>query len=111
MNKRRRKRPGAALPGLILLGVAAVALLLLTIGLGRGLLGLLNLVKSDGGELEPDPMFAEETQEQIEAPAELGESGTAPDLGDDPSQNWVYEDLTPVEQTAAELALEAQTTE
>ena len=103
MNKRRRPQRRATLPGIILLIAVVAVMILVVIGLGKGLLGLLNLLRSDGGEMEPDPMFPE-AREEIAPPAGLDETGAAPDLGEDPSQNWVYEELTPVDQTAAELA-------
>ena len=96
------------LPRIALLIAAGALLILALVGLCRGAVRLMNVIRTDGGALEPDPMFPQEEGQEIEYPAELRESGAAPELGEDPSLNWVYEELTPVERTAEELAREEQ---
>ena len=89
--------------GLILAVVAVMALALIAGLLLRGVMGMARL-SVDSGSSEPDPMFAEPA-ELVTRPPD-GFEGEAPVVSadEDPSQNWVYETLTPVEQTAAELA-------
>jgi hypothetical protein len=48
-------------------------------------------------------MFAEPA-ERVTRPPEDDDARPVVSGDEDPSQNWVYETLTPVEQTAAELA-------
>ena len=106
MSRRRTARRIRALPRVLPL-VAVIAVLALAVfALGRGLLGLLNAFGHDGGAMEPDPMFAEEAV-QVTRPPELDAEGEPPALSDDPSRNWVYEELTPVDKTAGELAAES----
>ena len=106
---RRAKRARAAtLPRLILLIAAVILAVVVLVALGRGLIALINVIRSDGGALEPDPMFPEEIRSEAEFPEELDDHGTPPQLGDDPSVNWVYEELNPVDKTAEELAAEAE---
>ena len=106
MSRRRTARRIRALPRVLPL-VAVIAVLALAVfALGRGLLGLLNAFGHDGGAMEPDPMFAEEAV-QVTHPPELDAEGEPPALSDDPSRNWVYEELTPVDKTAGELAAES----
>ena len=86
----------AAIAAVVILAVVAVALF-------RGVLGAARL-STGVVSTEPDPMFAEPA-EQVTRPPDAAE-GEAPVVSadEDPSQNWVYETLTPVEQTADELA-------
>lgn len=103
MNRRRRA------PRWTRYAVAAVALVaaILAVSLAAQLFsGTLRLLRTDGGETTRDPQFAEPA-EQTTRPPELDESGRAPELGDDPSANWVYEAETPVDKTAEELSREA----
>ena len=89
--------------GLILLAIIVVLLALAAVVLLRGVVGMARL-SADGGSAEPDPMFAEPA-EIVTRPPDAGEGGAPVVSSDeDPSENWVYETLTPVEQTAAELA-------
>ena len=93
---RARVRLIAAAIALLILALTALALL-------RGLPGLARRTASTRAS-EPDPMFAEPA-ERVTRPPEVSEEEAPVVSGDeDPSQNWVYETLTPVEQTAAELA-------
>ena len=84
----------AAVIALLILALAALALF-------RGLPGLARRTVT-GSASEPDPMFAEPA-EQVTRPPQPEETPVV-SADEDPSQNWVYETLTPVEQTAAELA-------
>ena len=85
--------------------LALAALVLIAFMMVRGATGIARL-SADGGESEPDPMFAEPA-ERVTRPPELSGEGAPVISGDeDPSRNWVYETLTPVERTAAELANE-----
>ena len=106
MSRRRSRKRRATLTRILLLIAVIAALALVVLALGRGLMHLIGLFHSDGGATEPDPMFAEEAA-QVTRPPDLDEEGAPPQLGDDPSQNWVYEELTPVDKTADELAAEA----
>jgi len=83
--------------------ILLVLLLVIAYALLRGVTGVVR-VTSNQGAGEPDPMFAEPA-ERVTRPPEVSEEEAPVVSGDeDPSQNWVYETLTPVEQTAAELA-------
>ena len=94
---RARVRLIAAAIALLILALTALALL-------RGLPGLARRTASTRAS-EPDPMFAEPA-EQVTRPPQPEETPVV-SAEEDPSQNWVYETLTPVEQTAAELADES----
>lgn len=94
---RARVRLIAAAIALLILALVALALL-------RGLPGLARRTASTRAS-EPDPMFAEPA-EQVTRPPQPEETPVV-SSDEDPSQNWVYETLTPVEQTAEELAAEA----
>ena len=103
MNRRRKAPAGirwavaiVALAATVLAAVLAVQLLS----------GSLRLLRS-GGNGEADPQFAEAAVRETRPP-EMDESGTPPDLGEDPSQGWVYENETPVDKTAEELSREAE---
>ena len=83
--------------------VAVLALIFLVTSLGRVILGALNAGSVDAGA-GADPMFAEPA-EQVTRPPEL--AGSDADAGasvEDRSDSWVYEELTPVDKTAQELA-------
>lgn len=84
---------------------ALAVLLLVAFALIRGLTGVVKTATVQDSAAR-DPMFAEPA-EMVTRPPERSE-GEAPVVssGDDPSRDWVYETLTPVEQTAAELANE-----
>ena len=87
-------------------GLIAIALLVLAlVFMSRLFLGALNLLRTDGGPVQPDPQFAEPV-ETVEPPPELLESGEAFLQDDDPSSRWVEDNQTPVDKTADELALE-----
>lgn len=94
MTMRAALRLAAALLALAVLLLAAYALL-------RGVTGAVR-VAAAGDAPEPDPMFAEPAERATRPPE--GEEAPVVSGDEDPSQNWVYETLTPVEQTAAELA-------
>ena len=88
---------------MILAVLAVIALALVAALILRGVMGVARL-SADGGSAEPDPMFAEPA-EVVTRPPDVREDGQpAVSADEDPSENWVYETLTPVEQTAAELA-------
>ena len=89
---------------LIAAAIALLILALVVLALLRGLPGLARRTASTRAS-EPDPMFAEPA-EQVTRPPQPEETPVV-SLDEDPSQNWVYETLTPVEQTAAELASES----
>ena len=102
MNRRRRA------PGWTRWAVGAAALVaaVLAIVLAAQMLGgSLRLLRT-GGPTEPDPQFAEPAQSATRPP-ELDEQGNPADLGEDPSDRWVYENETPVDKTAEELSREA----
>lgn len=83
--------------------VVVIALAALCFGMVKGLVGFLN--RSDMDVSEPDPMFAEEAV-QVTRPPELDEEEIPlehPTLDD-----YVPEEETPVDKTAAELIKEAQ---
>ena len=85
----------AAIVALAVLAVVAVALL-------RGVLGAARL-STGVTSAEPDPMFAEPA-ERVTRPPQDEEAPPVVSADEDPSRDWVYETLTPVEQTASELA-------
>jgi hypothetical protein len=86
--------------------LAILALLLILLSMGRGVLMLLNASTFNAGG-GSDPMFAEPV-ELFTRPPETDEQETAVVSGDeDPSRNWHYETLTPVEKTPSQLAEEA----
>lgn len=88
----------------LIAAIAAAALLLIVaIVLLRGVMGLARLSSVDEAP-EPDPMFAEPAEQVTRPPEPEGDEKPVVTEGDDPSLNWVYEELTPVEKTAAELA-------
>ena len=89
--------------GLILVIAVAVFLALVASWMLRSVLRLADM-SAKGGDAVPDPQFAE-TAGIVTRPPEAND-GEVPvvSAGEDPSENWVYETLTPVEQTAAELA-------
>ena len=60
-----------------------------------------NIIATDGGETDIDPMFAEEA-EMATRPPELSEESGA--LFQDNSANWETVEETPVDMTAEELA-------
>lgn len=89
--------------GLIAALVALAILLLIALALLRSVPGVARL---SGGRIapEPDPMFAEPA-EVVTRPPEPSEDARPVVSGDDdPSKDWVYETLTPVERTAEQLA-------
>lgn len=90
--------------------IAALAVLALMLAIcaamGKMLLSMLNIMKNDGGETLPDPMFAEKA-EMVTRPPELDEEGVY--IHEDHSDEWIIENHTPVDKTAEELAREAET--
>lgn len=98
----------------MIVALAAIVLMLwIIVGLGKILLGALNLYRSDGGTLEADPMFAQKEALQATRPPDLSEDafydGISPEAtaSEDPSVAWSDEIHTPVDMTAEELAREA----
>ena len=89
------------------MALVALAAAILAVALMAQLLGgSLRLLRA-GGDTTRDPQFAEPAQSATRPP-ELDEQGQPLDLAEDPSQNWVYEDQTPVDKTAEELSREAE---
>ncbi len=88
---------------LIAAAIALMILALVAISLYRSLPVLARRTAADPAS-GPDPMFAEPA-EQVTRPPQPEETPVV-SADEDPSQNWVYETLTPVEKTAAELAAE-----
>lgn len=82
--------------------IVLAALVVIAFALLRELSGAVR-VNAGGGSGEPDPMFAEPA-ERVTRPPEGPEEAPVVSADEDPSKNWVYETLTPVEHTAAELA-------
>ena len=83
--------------------IVVILLAVLCFAMVKGLIGFLNRSDFDAGE--PDPMFAEEAV-QVTRPPELyaeEEQKDHPTLDD-----YVPEEETPVDKTAAELIEEAQ---
>lgn len=78
-------------------------LLAVCIGMGKLLMAAIQLIATDGGEIEKDPMFAEEA-ERVTLPPELTEKGDY--IHEDVSDQWIIEDETPVDKTADQLAQE-----
>lgn len=91
--------------GLKLLAAVAALLLLLFAAfcLLRGVTRFTLSGATLGGS-EPDPMFAEPEVRVTRPPEDDGDGAPVVSADEDPSRDWVYETLTPVEQTAAELA-------
>lgn len=83
--------------------VALAVLLLAAFALLRGVTGVARL-SANQGTGEPDPMFAEPVERVTRPPEADADEAPVVSGDEDPSQNWVYETLTPVERTAAELA-------
>ena len=81
--------------GVIAALAAIVVLVLLAILVTRGLTTFLfNTLAFDDGE--PDPMFPSEVTRETRPP-ELIDEATAQPMEEDPSLNWVYETLTPID--------------
>lgn len=89
--------------GLILAILVALVLALVAIVLFRGVLGAARLAVRNA-ETAPDPMFAEPAAQVTRPPESFEDEKPVVSGDEDPSRDWVYETLTPVEQTAAELA-------
>lgn len=88
----------------LIAAIAALAILLLAaFVLLRGVVGAARTTVAQGAS-EPDPMFAEPAEQVTRPPEVTGEGAPVVSADEDPSRDWVYETLTPVEQTAAELA-------
>lgn len=85
--------------------VVLAILLVICVSVGKLLIAAVQVVLTDGGETEADPMFAEEA-EMITPPPELTEEGEY--VHEDVSDQWIMEYETPVDMTADELAREAQ---
>lgn len=83
--------------------MALAVLLLAALALLRGVTGAARMAMRPGAS-EPDPMFAEPAERVTRPPDALEDEAPVVSGDDDPSRNWVYETLTPVEKTAAELA-------
>ena len=83
--------------------VMVILLAVLCFGIVKGLIGILNHSDFDAGE--PDPMFAEEAVQVTRPPELYAEEAQKdhPTLDD-----YVPEEETPVDKTAAELIAEAQ---
>ena len=67
--------------------------------------GVLNTAFGNAGS-QADPMFAEPAV-NVTRPPQLAEEQSGETLQGDPSDSWVYEEESPVDKTAAELAAEA----
>ena len=80
----------------VIAALAAIAVLvLLAILLTRGVASFLSgTIASDTGA--PDPMFASE-EPRMTRPPQLTDEATAQPMEEDPSRNWVYETLTPID--------------
>lgn len=90
----------------IIAALAVLAILLaVCVSMGKLLITAVQVVLTDGGENEADPMFAEEA-EMITPPPELIEEGDY--VHEDVSDQWIMEYETPVDMTVDELAREAQ---
>ena len=83
--------------------IAVAALALIAAALLRGVMGLAKL-SVDDAPTDPDPMFAEPAEVVTRPPDACEGERPVVSSDEDPSENWVYETLTPVEQTAEELA-------
>ena len=91
----------------IFAGLAAIVLMAaLIVALGRMLMATLNVIHTDGGAVEPDPMFAREEPVATRPPELDGTDGEIY-LHTDNSANWQGDNQTPVDKTAEELAREA----
>ena len=89
----------------IFAALAVIALLALAItGVVRLITGAVNLIVTDGGAAEPDPMFAGEAELTTRPPELYDEQGT---VFTDNSAAWDVGEETPVDMTAEELAREA----
>lgn len=84
-----------------------IALLLLAlIGMGRGILAILNDAADSG---ERDPMFgpeADATSQFTRPPEMMDEAFQAGEPLKDSSEAWIYDETAPVDVTAEELARE-----
>ena len=81
--------------GLAALALAAALMAAVCVALARGLGGLLSDASGTGGAV--DPMF-EVTEPPVTRPPGLYEDDAAPAVREeDPSRNWVYKTLTPVD--------------
>ena len=105
MSRRRRRREPMWVR-VAAIAVTAVVALVLIVLLFRGLFGLLGRTRSRGA-VESDPQFAAPA-ETVTRPPELNESGGPVAVGDDPSALWDLGEMTPVDKTAEELGLEAE---
>ena len=89
----------------IIAALAVIALLALAIsGVARLITGVVRVISTDGGEIERDPMFAEDALLTTRPPELSQEEGAA---FHDNSANWDVGEETPVDMTAEELAREA----
>ena len=105
MSKKRR-RPGRGPLGVGAVVAAAILAVLLTLLIGRLILGALSLTRP-GASGAPDPQFAEPA-ETVTRPPEMAGEGQPPEREDDPSAGWEQVQLTPVDKTAEELGREAE---
>lgn len=91
---------------ILVAALLAIALLvLLAFSMVRLVTGVLNTSFGNAGS-EADPMFAEPAV-NVTRPPQLAEEQPGEALQGDPSDSWVYEEESPVDKTAAELAAEA----
>ena len=91
---------------ILVAALLAIALLvLLAFSMVKLVTGVLNTSFGNAGS-EADPMFAEPAV-NVTRPPQLAEEQPGEALQGDSSDSWVYEEESPVDKTAAELAAEA----
>jgi len=89
----------------LIAALAAVLLLALAVsGVVRLVTATANILATDGGDAQPDPMFAAEVENATRPPELIDEEGV---VFQDNSANWDVGEETPVDMTAEELAREA----
>ena len=92
---------------ILVAALLAIALLvMLAFSMVRLVTGVLNTSFGNAGS-EADPMFAEPAVNVTRPPQLSEEQPGGAELQGDPSDSWVYEEESPVDKTAAELAAEA----
>lgn len=90
----------------IIAALAVVVLLAFAVmGAARLILSTVNIISTGGGDVQTDPMFAEEAVTVTRPPELLEETGT---VFQDNSANWEIGEENPVTMTAEELASEEE---
>ena len=89
--------------GLIAVLMGILVMIAVIFGIGRGIVSLLNGLGD--APIGPDPMydlFPEEVSRETRPPQLSGEDEAEKPVAEDHSDQWVYEELTPIDDTEGE---------